>query len=299
MGRVMDLAHFGLTRRPFRPTADTDAYFASPSHDAAVEGLTSAFAARDGLALVDGSTGSGKTLAALKFLEGLENDVPRLLIPAPRFARAAEFFQAVLFDLGVEYRGLSDHELRLAVMDQLLNKLAAGHPTVLVLDEAQHLNSELLEEVRLLGNLETRSAKALFIVLVALPSLRERWTKPEFAGLAQRVSVRLRIEPLDREESAKYIWHQLQVAGGRPADLISEEAINLLTAQCQGLPRLLNQACSLAFNLARSAGESTVDTEAAMEALTRLGFQIEEPVQETLVLPKPVEVKKAPRRRAA
>jgi len=294
----MDLAHFGLTRRPFRPTPDTDSFFASPAHEAAVDGLKSAFASRDGLALIDGEPGSGKTLVALKFLESLGDEVPRVLIPAPRYARPAEFFQAILFDLGVEYRGLSDNELRLAVTDQLLGNLVKGHPTVLVIDEAQHLNAEMLEEVRLFGNLESRSAKAVLVVLIALPPLRERLAKPEFAAFAQRIAFRARIEPLDRTEAARYLWHHLQVAGGRPSELITEDAINLLTAQCRGLPRLLNQAGFLALTLAGSSGETVVDTEAVLEALTRLGLQSEEELDEPLVLPKPIE-SKPKRRRAA
>ncbi len=300
----MDLAHFGLTRRPFRATPDTESFYATPTHEAAVDGLKAAFAARDGLALIDGQPGSGKTLAALKFLESLGNDVPRVLIPAPRFARPAEFFQAILFDLGVEYRGLSDNELRLAVTDHLLGNLVEGHPTVLVVDESQHLNAEMLEEIRLFGNLESRSAKAVLVVLIALPPLRERLAKPEFAAFSQRIAFRAHIEPLDRVEAARYLWHHLQVAGGKPSQLITEDAINLLTAQCQGLPRLLNQAAFLAFTLAGSAGESVVDTEAVLEALSRLGLQAEdEELDEPLIMPKPIEPSiakpKPTRRRAA
>jgi type II secretory pathway predicted ATPase ExeA len=279
----MDLAHFGLTRRPFRPTPDTYAYHPGPAHEAALAALRAAHAAHDGLALLDGEPGTGKTLVALKFLEGLDADVPRVMVPAPRFGRPADFFQAVLFDLGAEYRGLNEQELRLAVADQLLGRLASGHTAVMVLDEAQHLTADLLEEVRLLGNLETRSAKAAFVVLVALPHLRERLARPESAALAQRVAVRCRLEPLDPAESAKFLRHQLDAAGGSE-ELISDEAVALLAAQCRGLPRLLNQAAHLAFTLAGAAGADAVDAEAAVEALAQLGLA---PEPEPAVLPHP------------
>ena len=296
----MNLAPFGLTRRPFRPTPDTDAYYPAPSHDAALVGLRHAFAARDGLALVDGDTGSGKTLVVLKFLEGLDSDVPRVMVPASRFARPGDLFQAILFDLGAEYRGLSENELRLSVSEHLLGKLVAGGPTVVVLDEAQHLSADLLEEVRLLGNLETRSAKAAFVVLVAQPALRTRLGLSEFAPMAQRIGVRCRLEPLTPEESVGFVRHQLQTAGGDPDELLSEEAVQLFAAHCHGLPRVLNQAAGLAFTLAGDSGERTVDVEAAVEALTRLGLPTDLPDAEPAKTAKPARVKvRLPRRKSA
>ncbi len=294
----MNLAHFGLTRRPFRPTPDTDAYFPAASHEAALHGLRSAFAARDGVALLDGEPGTGKTLLALRFLEGLDAVVPRVLIPAPRFTRPADLHQAILFDLGVEYRGLSEQELRLAVTEKLLGSLGEGVPTVIVLDEAQHLTADVLEEIRLLGNLETRSAKAAFVVLVALPPLREALTRA--AAFAQRVAARCRVEPLTREESAEYVRHQVKSAGGRPGALVGDEALELFAARCQGVPRLLNQAAALAFTLAGAAGAENVDAEAALEALTQLGLAEPATDQPTLI-PHPARSPKrrTPKRKSA
>lgn len=296
----MDLAHFGLKSRPFRPTPDTDSYFPAPSHNAAGKALRAAFASREGLALVDGEPGCGKTLVALTFLEGLDRATPRVMVPAPRFARPADLLQALLFDLGAAYHGLTEQELRLAVTEQLLGALVAGGPAVVVIDEAQHLGPDILEEVRLLGNIETRSAKAAFVVLVGQPGLRERLARPELAAFAQRVAVRCRIEPLTAEESAEYLRHQLRSAGGRADDLLSEEAAALFAAKCKGLPRVLNQAAALAFTLAGSAGESAVDVEAALESLTQFGLGDEEPA----VLPHPARKAKGqraklPKRRSA
>lgn len=287
----MNLAHFGLTRRPFRPTPDTDAYYPAAGHEAALGGLRSAFAARDGLALLDGDPGTGKTLVALRFLEGLEASFPRVLIPAPRFARPADLHQAILFDIGAEYRGLTEQELRLAVTEKLLGSLGGGLPTVIVLDEAQHLTADVLEEVRLLGNLESRSAKAAFVVLVAQPALRERL--PESAAFAQRVAARCRVEPLGREESVEFVRHQIKAAGGHADALLGGEALDLFAARCKGLPRLLNQAAGLAFALAAAAGADGVDAEAAIEALAQLGLA-EPPADRPTLIPHPA---RSPKRR--
>lgn len=291
----MDLAHFGLTRRPFRPTPDTDAYYPAAAHEAALAGLRTAFAARDGLALLDGDPGTGKTLLALRFLEGLEAAVPRVLIPAPRFARPADLHQAILFDLGAEYRGLTEQELRLAVTEKLLSSLGGGQPTAIVLDEAQHLTADVLEEIRLLGNLETRSAKAAFVILVAQPSLRGRLAGSELAAFAQRVAARCRVEPMSRQESAEFVRHQVKVAGGSPAALVGDEALDLFADCCKGVPRLLNQAASLAFDLAGSTGADGVDAEAAVEALSQLGLA-QPPADRPTLIPHPA---RSPKRRAA
>jgi hypothetical protein len=135
----------------------------------------------------------------------------------------------------------------------------------------------LLEEIRLLGNLEGRAGKALFVLLVAQPGLRDQLARPEAAVFAQRVATRCRIDPLTREAAAHFVWHQIAAAGGDPAGTIQNDALNLHTAHARGVPRLLNQAAHLAFTLAHAAGEPAVDIESAMESLTRLGLMAAEP----------------------
>ena len=281
----MDLARFGLTRRPFRPTPDTGAYYPSPTHEAAIAALRESYAAHDGLALLDGEPGTGKTLVALRFLESLDGSVTRVLLPAPRFTRPADLFQAILFDLGVEYHGLAEQELRLTVTGRLLATLAEGGPTVAVIDEAQHLTADVLEELRLLGNLETRASKAVFVLLVALPALRERLRQPDAAVVAQRLAVRARLDPLDVTESMNYLRHRLQVAGTGAESALTDEALSVLAAHGKGLPRLLNRAADLAMTLAVEAEAEGVDAEAALEAVARLGLAVEDPP----VLPHPAK----------
>lgn len=281
----MDLARFGLTRRPFRTTPDTGAYYPSATHETAAAALREAYSAHDGLALLDGEPGTGKTLVALRFLESLDDSITRIMLPAPRYTRPADLFQAILFDLGVDYHGLGEQELRLAVTGQLLTSLIGGGPTVMVIDEAQHLTADVLEELRLLGNLETRASKAAFIVLVALPALRERLKQPDAAVIAQRIAVRSRLEPFDASESVQYLRHRLQAAGCEAENALTDEALSILAAHGKGLPRLLNRAADLAMTLAIEAEADGVDAEAALEAIARLGLAVEEPA----VLPHPAK----------
>src|SRR5262249_47574702 len=145
-----------------------------------------------------------------------------------------------------------------------------GKRTVLVFDESQHLTADLLEELRLLGNLEGNRGKALQVVLLAQLSILETLSLPSLSAFNQRLTVRPHLEPLDLHESADYLAHGLRAAGGYERLLISDEAITLLARGARGIPRLLNRAANKAVELARIAGEEVADAEAALEALSLL-----------------------------
>jgi type II secretory pathway predicted ATPase ExeA len=286
----VEWSHFGLDRQPFRPAVDPDSYFPAASHEAALAAVASGFARRDPAVLIDGPPGVGKTLVARKWLEHLLPDVPRVVVPNARAERPADLLQAILFDLGKPYHGLGEQELRLAVTGHLLDVATGGsYPTVLLLDEAQHLAQPVLEELRLLGNLETRRGTALFAVLVAQPALREAFRQPEYEPFAQRVAARAAVEPLTPAESADYLRHQLRAAGGEAEKILADDAAALLTGACGGVPRVLNRAASLALELACAAGAEQADVEAAVEALDRLGLTPAEPDEPTdpVLLPHP------------
>ena len=266
----MDFAHFGLTRRPFRPTPDTDTYCATAGHQSAGTVLMRTYSDGGGVVVIDGEAGTGKTLVGLRFLESLPDETCCIILQATRFSRPADFFQAILFDLGKPYQNLSEQELRLAVYGEFLDALADEKTVVLFVDEAQNLTAEVLEEIRVLGNLETKASKALLVVLVGQSGLRELLAKPESASFSQRVAARARISPLVREESIRFVRHQLRECGGRPEWLITDEALQLLATHCGGVPRVLNRAALLAFGLAGAAGVKEVDAEPAIEALQQL-----------------------------
>jgi type II secretory pathway predicted ATPase ExeA len=270
-------SHFGLERQPFRPAVDPDSYFPAPTHEEAIAALAAGFARRDPIVLIDGGIGVGKSLVARKWLEHLLTDVPRVILPNAHAERPSGLLQAILFDMGKPYQGLTESELRLSVTGALLDVAVENlYPTVLVLDEAQHLNPSALEEIRLLGNLETRRGSAIFTVLVAQPTLRDALHLPAYELVAQRVSVQATVEPLTPVESADYIRHQLRSAGGEPEKLFDDEAVSLMAGACGGVPRILNRVAALAMELAGSVQAEQVDVEAALEALNRLGMSREE-----------------------
>jgi general secretion pathway protein A len=277
--------HFHLRQRPFPATPDLARYYPATSHERAIARLLDGLADGEGVLTLTGAPGTGKTLLCHCLLERLAPTKPLrqqgnalniAFLTNSRAGSRAGLLQAILYDLSLPYEGRSEQELRLALTDYLLRGFEAGRGTLLVLDEAQHLTPDLLEELRLLGNLEARSGKALQVILVGQPALLETLRHPELTALWQRVAVRAEVEPLPLQEAADYLLHHLRVAGGRPERLFADEALELLCRQTGGVPRLLNQAAHQALCLAAEAGTAQVDAEAALEALALLGLANEE-----------------------
>lgn len=260
----MDLTRFGLARRPFRATPDTSLVCPIESHDAAITGLKRA-AAEGGVALIDGESGSGKTTAALRVMQTLPDDTLRVMVNYPPAATPADFLQAMLFDLGKPFVGLREQELRLTVHEAILAALDAGRPMAMFVDEAHHLTAEAGEELRLLGNLGVQRAAPVFVLLAGLPTIRER-----MGTLAQRVAVRCRLEPMTREETVRYVRHQVRECGGRPDWLFTDEALALIADHSGGIPRVVSRVAGRAVELAADAGHDAVDAEPVYDALVQL-----------------------------
>ncbi len=268
--------HFGLRERPFRPAPDSASYYPATSHEQTLARSQQALADGEGLLLLTGDPGAGKTLLCHLLLERLGPDVVSALVTNSRVGGPAGLLQAILYDLSLPYQGLTEQELRLALTDFLLRGYAAGRRTVLVIDEAQHLGPDLLEELRLLANLEARRARAVQVVLSGQPALLDTLRQDRLRALAQRLPVRTRLAPLTEQEAADYLVHQVRTAGGRPDNVWTDEALAVLARGSGGIPRLLNQAAHLALTLACQAGASMVDAEAALESLAGLGLEYEE-----------------------
>jgi general secretion pathway protein A len=263
---------FGLRRRPFRPTPDTDAYYPAATHEAALRRLRQALDDDEGVILLTGGPGTGKTLVARLLLETLDENVRCVLLTNSHAARKGDLLQAILFDLGLPYQGLTEQAARLAVTESCLEHFRGGGKTVIVVDEAHHLAPDMLEELRLLSNLEGKDGRAVQILLVGLPEIEQTLEKPGLAALRQRLTAKARLEPLDADESARYLSHQVRAAGGQPDRLFGEDVLDILTHAANGVPRILNQAAHAAFALAAEAETDQVDSEAAVEAVTRLGL---------------------------
>ncbi len=264
--------HFGLTSRPFRPTPDTAFYYPSTTHELALASLRRGLGDDEGVLLLTSNPGCGKTLLAWRLMEELDPSYRTVLLTNSYFSNRGDLHQAILFDLGLPYHSVTEQTARLMVMEASLEHFRNGGKTLVVVDEAHHLSPVLLEELRLLSNLEGKDGKAVQVLLVALPEIEKTLERPALLALRQRIMTRVALEPFELEESVDYLRHQMRIAGGNPDHLFGEDVLDILTHASNGIPRLLNQSAHLAFTLAKENGLDHVDAEAAIEAITQLGL---------------------------
>lgn len=234
-------------------------------HRDAVIALTRAFSEGGAVAVLDGEPGTGKSSVARQFLDALPPDTPRVMTAAPPRLKPAELFQAVLFDLGRPYQGLTEHELRLAVTGELLTAAEAGRRMVLLVDEAHHLTAEALEELRLLGNVESPRGPVLFVLLVGLPGVRDAVAANP--SLALRVTARMRLDRLTPDESLAFLREQV-----RGDLLFAGDALRLAAEMAGGVPRVLKLLMSRSVAAATAEASEFVDVEAVLVAAEELGL---------------------------
>lgn len=237
---------FGLTRNPFDLTPDPACFVSTKRHNEALAALYYGIRRHKGFVVVTGEVGTGKTLLLRCLLRLLKDsrDVAYAYLFNSRLS-ATEFLQYILSDFGLPASGRNKSELLLDFGQFLLSRGSKRLTTVLIIDEAHHLSDDLLEEVRLLSNLETTDDKLLQIVLVGQPELDEKLDSIGLRQLKQRVALRAQLSPLDPEETTEYITKRLHIAG---ADLhrnpiFSADAIAAVHRYSHGLPRLINTIC--------------------------------------------------------
>lgn len=278
---MMDWTRFGLRRRPFSATPDTAAYYPANCHEHALARLQEGLNSGEGLALLTAPPGLGKTLVGRVLMQRLElPEASCATITNCHLANCASLLQAILFDLALPFQGLSEQEMRLSLTAHLLETATSSKPTLILVDEAHHLASGLLEELRLLTNLEADGVRALRVILSGQPTLLETLNRPELSSLRQRLSLRVELEPLDVHEAADYLIHQVRSAGGNADAMFTDEAIETLVAATSGVPRLLNQVAWHAMSLCSEIGVVQVDVEAVFEAVAVLGLSIGEQEQQ-------------------
>ncbi len=281
----MYTSFFGLTEKPFTITPDPRYLFMSERHSEALAHLVYGVTESDGFIQLTGEVGTGKTTLVRSLLQKLPKRTEVAVILNPQLT-AQEFLVAICRELGIAQPEERD-SLR-ALVDALNEHLLAAHAedrrTILVVDEAQNLAAEVLEQVRLLTNLETTRQKLLQIILIGQPELRELLARNNLRQLAQRITARYHLEPLDRNETMRYIEHRLKVAGA-VTDLFTPAAKREVYRLSGGVPRLVNVICDRSLLGAYSRERRQVDQALVRRAAAEISGQRENPFWQRWLLP--------------
>ncbi|HVW77714.1 MAG TPA: AAA family ATPase [Alloacidobacterium sp.] len=264
-------AYFNLTQNPFDLTPDPTFLFATKKHNEALSALYYGIRYRKGFVVVTGEVGTGKTLLLRCLLQLFQHssDVTYAYI-FNSLLSPSEFLQYAVADLGLQSSGKNKSELLLELSRFLISRNAEKHTSILIVDEAHHLSAEVLEEIRLLTNLETANEKLLQVVLLGQPELDEKLDSVGLRQLKQRIALRARLEPLSENEVGGYIRRRLQVAGNDQEfeSLFPDQTITAIYRYSNGLPRIVNTLCEGAL-IHAYAKETRVITSYMVEAVAR------------------------------
>jgi general secretion pathway protein A len=265
-------AFFGFDADPFRVNPDPRFLYFSDSHREALAALVYAVRERKGFLVLTGEVGTGKTTVLNALIAKLGKSVQTAYLF--NTVLTLEDFFAYLFDeLGLEKvepfrKGVALHALN----QYLIDRLRRGLQTLLLIDEAQNLPLELLEEIRMLSNLETPQSKLLNIALVGQPELMSKLRRPELRQLRQRVELFHTIRPLGAGETAEYVRERLTIAGHESGDLFTASALRAIYARTRGVPRMINVLCDNALLGAFAAQAQRVSAALVEEAALELGL---------------------------
>jgi len=269
--------YYGFAEKPFSLTPDPRYLYRSESHADAFELLQYAIERREGFVVITGDIGTGKTTLCRALLEQTGNKTLTALVLNP-FVSEEDLLRTILQDLGVISRGEqrvggrqpSKQDLINTLNDFLLSLIPLGAHAVLIVDEAQNLPLAILEQIRILSNLETDKEKLLQIILVGQLNLVPLLRSPELRQLDQRVSIRYQLTPLTDEESGAYIAHRLAIANGARSVVFTPAAVKAVYDYSGGIPRLINMLCDRALLGGYSAQTTRIDeplVRAAAEGL--------------------------------
>jgi len=273
---------YGFVQSPFTLAPDPRFLYPSPSHEEAIRLLLQTIERREGVAVISGDIGTGKTTVCRTVLEQLDMKLFTSLVLNP-FLSGDELLREILLDFGVISReavrsgrimAASRHELIATLHEFLTSLVPIGASGVLIIDEAQHLSPQVLEEIRVLSNLETNRSKLLQIVLVGQLNLIDLLKQPQLKQLDQRVSLRAVLTPLGRMDLEAYVIHRLSVAGETGGQVAFEDrALDVVLRASGGVPRLINLICDRGLMIGAQSGARVITTHMIDASVVSLGLQ--------------------------
>lgn len=238
--------YFGFDKMPFNTTPDSRFFFPSSKHAEALASLIYAVAERKGFVVITGEVGAGKTTVCRALLNRIDPNTKVVLITNTNI-NCDQLFETMCGQLGLESAGKEKAGILQMLNIYLLEQLEEGNTVLLIIDEAQNLSKDVLEEVRMLSNLETEREKLLQVVLLGQPELRRRLYLPELRQFRQRIVVTYHLSSLSLQETIQYIFYRLKVAGGVDKVKFTRRAVNEIYEYSKGIPRLINIICDSAL----------------------------------------------------
>jgi type II secretory pathway predicted ATPase ExeA len=256
---------FGLHEKPFSIAPDPRYLYMTDQHREALAHLLFGIGDEGGFILLTGDIGTGKTTICRSLLNQLPDNADIAFIVNPRLS-VNELLQSICDELGIDYTDSSSIKVLVDKLNQfLLEGYASGRNTILIIDEAQNLADEVLEQLRLLTNLETSEKKLLQLILLGQPELNDKLAQDNLRQLAQRVTARFHLQPLSAEETTAYIKHRLHIAGFR-GELFSRAALKHIHSESRGVPRLVNVICDRSMLGAYTKDSIEVEYPIVLEA---------------------------------
>jgi type II secretory pathway predicted ATPase ExeA len=272
---------FGLKENPFNVNPDPRYLYLTPNTQEALACLTYGIETRKGFILLTGEVGTGKTTLINKLLEWLHKErVFTAFVFNPRLS-VSQFLDFMMADFGIPCESNQKGQMLLKLNQWLLDRYQAGERAVLVVDEAQNLSPQMLEEIRLLTNLETSTEKLLQIVLAGQPELEQKLNQPQLRQLRQRITLRAKTRQLTLEETQGYIQERMRIAGAENPDIFSPEAVAAVHRFARGIPRVTNLLCEHALVSSFVDQKNPVPAEIVEEVARDFDLHIVDPLAQT------------------
>ncbi len=258
---------YGLTKHPFEISPDPNFFCGTPRHNEALASLYYGVQRRKGFVVITGEVGTGKTLLARCLFALLNRDQISFSYVFNPLLSATEFLQYAIADLGLPIASKGKVELLFELNRFLIARYRQSSTAVLIVDEAHLLTWELLEEIRLLTNLETGQHKLLQIVLIGQPELERKMDSPSLRQLKQRIALRCRLDPLSEAETRSYIHRRLSLAGAgvRTESIFPPATLQVVHTYSHGIPRLINTVCENALIAGFASKNATIWPELVQE----------------------------------
>jgi general secretion pathway protein A len=254
-------AFFGFSENPFSLSPDPAFFYRSEQHEEALANLVYGVQARKGFIVLSGEVGTGKTTMLECLRDYLESQYIEFAFIFNSRINGEQFFEMIAYDLDLPCARSSKTEVLFALNQLLVEQAQDGRTVVLIVDEAHNLEWDVLEEIRLLGNLENRNGKLLQIILAGQPELDRKLDAPNLRQLKQRIVLRCNLQPFTLRDAVEYMESRLEIAGAPQQQIFSEELMADIHLRSQGIPRLINAICDNLLLTAFAAESKTCNTE--------------------------------------